>query len=135
MKCILQPQPLLILFAEIQRGAVCHGISFGRSRSLIITSQLRPLNADFRVVPGKTTLVAGVVKICDLIAEFGGIAQHQKAVGKALRNIIEDKAKFEELKSRYFGMEMTDGEIEIHSIDSVDDYYEIGERNHRSCLN
>jgi len=45
----------------------------------------------------------------------------------------EDKAKFEELKSRYFGMEMTDGEIEIHSIDSVDDYYEIGERNHICC--
>ena len=30
-------------------------------------------------------------------------------------------------------MEMTDGEIEIHSIDSVDDYYEIGERNHICC--
>lgn len=30
-------------------------------------------------------------------------------------------------------MAMTDGEIEIHSIDSVDDYYEIGERNHICC--
>ena len=28
---------------------------------------------------------------------------------------------------------MTDGEIEIHSIDSIDDYYEIGERNHICC--
>ena len=52
---------------------------------------------------------------------------------KERQQAIEDKAKFEELKSRYFGMEMTDGEIEIHSIDSVDDYYEIGERNHICC--
>ena len=53
--------------------------------------------------------------------------------GKERQQAIEDKAKFEELKSRYFGMAMTDGEIEIHSIDSVDDYYEIGERNHICC--
>lgn len=33
----------------------------------------------------------------------------------------------EDLKSRYFGLAMTDGEIEIRSIDSVDDYYEIGD--------
>lgn len=52
---------------------------------------------------------------------------------KERQQAIEDKAKFEELKSRYFGMAMTDGEIEIHSIDSVDDYYEIGERNHICC--
>ena len=52
---------------------------------------------------------------------------------KERQQAIEDKARFEELKSRYFGMEMTDGVIEIHSIDSVDDYYEIGERNHICC--
>ena len=52
---------------------------------------------------------------------------------KERQQAMEDKAKFEELKSRYFGMAMTDGEIEIHSIDSVDDYYEIGERNHICC--
>lgn len=52
---------------------------------------------------------------------------------KERQQAIEDKDKFEELKSRYFGMAMTDGEIEIHSIDSVDDYYEIGERNHICC--
>ena len=52
---------------------------------------------------------------------------------KERQQAIEDKAKFEELKSRYFGMEMTDGVIEIHSIDSVDGYYEIGERNHICC--
>ena len=28
---------------------------------------------------------------------------------------------------------MTDGEIEIHSIDSIDDYYKIGEKNHICC--
>ena len=52
---------------------------------------------------------------------------------KERQQAIKDKAKFEELKSRYFGMEMTDGEIKIHSIDSVDDYYEIGELNHICC--
>ncbi len=52
---------------------------------------------------------------------------------KERQQAIEDKARFEELKSRYFGMAMTDGEIEIHSIDSVDAYYEIGERNRICC--
>ena len=46
---------------------------------------------------------------------------------------IEDKAKFEELKSCYFGMAMTDGEIEIHSIDTIDDYYKIGESQSICC--
>ena len=46
---------------------------------------------------------------------------------------IKDRVKFEELKSRYLGLSMTDGEIEIHSIDHIDDYYEIGERNHICC--
>ena len=52
---------------------------------------------------------------------------------KDRQQAIEDKCRFEELKSRYFGLAMTDGEIEIHSIDSVDDNYEIGERNHICC--
>jgi predicted RNA-binding Zn-ribbon protein involved in translation (DUF1610 family) len=52
---------------------------------------------------------------------------------KDRQQAIEDKAKFEELKSRYFGLAMTDGEIEIHSIDSIDDYYKIGEKNHICC--
>lgn len=52
---------------------------------------------------------------------------------KDRQQAIEDKARFEELKSRYFGMAMTDGEIKIHSIDSVDAYYEIGERNRICC--
>ncbi|WP_168181924.1 PcfJ domain-containing protein [Duncaniella sp. C9] len=46
---------------------------------------------------------------------------------------IKDKTKFEELKSRYFGMEMTDGEIEIHSIDTINDYYKIGDKQSICC--
>lgn len=49
---------------------------------------------------------------------------------KDRQQAIEDKAKFEELKSRYFGLEMSDGEINLHSIDSIDEYYEIGSREH-----
>ncbi len=52
---------------------------------------------------------------------------------KERQQAIEDKARFEELKSRYFGMAMTDGEIEIHSIDTIDDYYKIGESQSICC--
>ena len=52
---------------------------------------------------------------------------------KERQQAVEDKARFEELKSRYFGMEMTDGEIEIHSIDTIDDYYKIGESQSICC--
>lgn len=52
---------------------------------------------------------------------------------KERQQAIEDKAKFEELKSRYFRMAMTDGEIEIHSIDTIDDYYKIGESQSICC--
>ena len=52
---------------------------------------------------------------------------------KERQQAIKDKAKFEELKSRYFGMAMTDGEIEIHSIDTIDDYYKIGESQSICC--
>lgn len=52
---------------------------------------------------------------------------------KERQQAIMDKAKFEELKFRYFGLAMTDGEIEIHSIDSIDDYYKIGEEQSICC--
>jgi len=39
---------------------------------------------------------------------------------------IEDQAKFMELKSRYFGLSMSDGEINPHTLDSIDEYYEVG---------
>ena len=42
------------------------------------------------------------------------------------RKAIEDQAKFMELKSRYFGLSMTDGEINLHTLDSIDEYYEVG---------
>ena len=52
---------------------------------------------------------------------------------KERQQAIKDKAKFEELKSRYFGLAMTDGEIEIHSIDTIDDYYKTGEKQSICC--
>lgn len=59
--------------------------------------------------------------------------RRKERMDKERQQAIKDRAEFEELKSRYFGLVMTDGEIEIHSIDSIDDYYEIGERNHICC--
>ena len=44
------------------------------------------------------------------------------------KKAIEDQAKFQELKSRYFGLEMTDGEINLHTLDSIDQYYEVGRK-------
>lgn len=44
------------------------------------------------------------------------------------QNAIEDQAKFEELKSRYFGLEMSDCEINLHTLDTIDAYYEIGKK-------
>lgn len=41
-----------------------------------------------------------------------------------------DEAKFEELKGRYIGLVMTDGEIVIHTLNSVTEYYDEGSRQH-----
>lgn len=41
-----------------------------------------------------------------------------------------DEAKFEELKGRYIGLVMTDGEIVIHTLNSVAEYYEQGKSEH-----
>ena len=41
-----------------------------------------------------------------------------------------EKAKFEELKGRYVGLAMTDGTINLHTLDSIAEYYEQGERQH-----
>ena len=42
----------------------------------------------------------------------------------------EDKATFEELKGRYIGLAMTDGTINLHTLDSIAEYYEQGESQH-----
>ena len=44
------------------------------------------------------------------------------------KKALEDQAKFQELKSRYFGLEMSDGEIILHTLDSIDQYYEVGRK-------
>lgn len=49
------------------------------------------------------------------------------------KRAIEDQAKFIELKSRYFGLTMTDGEINLHTLDSIDEYYEVGNRMNICC--
>lgn len=41
-----------------------------------------------------------------------------------------DEAKFEELKGRYIGLVMTDGEIVVHTQNSVAEYYDEGSRQH-----
>lgn len=45
---------------------------------------------------------------------------------KDRQQAIKDQKEFEELKSPYFGLAMTDGEINIHTLDTIDEYYEVG---------
>lgn len=44
------------------------------------------------------------------------------------KRAIEDQAKFIELKCRYFGLSMSDGQINLHTLDTIDDYYEVGRK-------
>lgn len=69
-------------------------------------------------------------------------AAHDEYVGKVNRRremerkererqqAIKDEATFKELKERFFGLALTDGEIEMHTPQSIDEYYEIGKREH-----
>lgn len=41
-----------------------------------------------------------------------------------------EKSAFKELKGRYIGLSMTDGVINLHTLDSIAEYYEQGEREH-----
>ena len=52
---------------------------------------------------------------------------------KDRQQAIKDQKEFEELKSPYFGLEMTDGEIQIHTLDTIDEYYEVG-KSQRLCV-
>ena len=77
-----------------------------------------------------------------LVAPLDLIAAHDEYVAKIERQRLKEQseknrqqaateqARFEELKSRYFGLEMSDGEINLHSVDTIDEYYEIGNRQH-----
>ena len=49
---------------------------------------------------------------------------------KTAKRAEEDEAKFEELKGRYTGLVMTDGEIVVHTLNSVAEYYDEGSRQH-----
>lgn len=43
---------------------------------------------------------------------------------------LENEEKFRELKGRFIGLVFTDNEIEIKTLDSVDEYYEVGRTQH-----
>lgn len=57
--------------------------------------------------------------------------QRAKEQREANRRKAEaDQAEFEELKGRYIGLTMTDGTIQLHTLDSVAEYYDEGTRQH-----
>ena len=69
-------------------------------------------------------------------------AAHDEYVAKVERQRIKeqreadrkraeaDEAEFAKLKGRYLGLVMTDGEITVHTLNSVAEYYEEGKRQH-----
>ena len=64
---------------------------------------------------------------------YVGKVNRQRAKERMLadrKKAEEDKAKFEELKGRYIGLAMTDGKINLRTLDSVAEYYEQGEKQH-----
>lgn len=59
--------------------------------------------------------------------------ERQRVKGKLeadRKKALADQAKFEELKGRFIGLTMTDGEINLHTLDSVAEYYEEGIHQH-----
>lgn len=44
------------------------------------------------------------------------------------KKAAEDKVRFEQLKSRFFGMVFTDGNITLHTPTTIDEYYDLGEK-------
>ncbi len=78
----------------------------------------------------------------NLVAPTDLQAAHNEYVAKVERQRIKeqreadrkraeaDEAEFAKLKGKYLGLVMTDGEIIIHTLNSVAEYYEEGSRQH-----
>ena len=68
LKCILEAEVILILFGNYQLNALLQG----------------PLDRDVGVVPHKSSLVAGMIKIGAFIAELRLVGKNEEPVRKAL---------------------------------------------------
>ena len=51
----MNARPFLVLIAEVQGGAVGQGIAFGGGAAPVPAQDFRPLDPDFRIVPGQKT--------------------------------------------------------------------------------
>ena len=87
LECVFQAQPLGILVAEVEFGAVFHLVALAGSRSLVLTFDLRPLDADLRIVPGQTALIARMIEVRNLVAELCLVAQYEESMRKALGDV------------------------------------------------
>lgn len=67
-------------------GIMTDTFPFCRRCSLIFSHQLRPPDADFRIIPGHTAFVIGMPEVVHLVAEFCHIGKNQEAMGKAFGN-------------------------------------------------
>lgn len=56
--------------------------------------------------------------------------QRQRDLERKKKKAIKDEAKFKKLKSKFFGIEFTDGEIRVHVIDNVLDFVAEGDTLH-----
>lgn len=86
-EAVPKSEPALILFGERKRGSVRKAVALCGGGACIVPAELRPANADLRIIPGEPALVARVVEVRDLVAEFCSIGEHEEAVREALGNI------------------------------------------------
>ena len=78
----LQRTPLLILFAQVEFGSIRKLIAFRRSTSGIRTDHIRPLDANFRVVPSQSAFISRMIEIGALIAELSVSLKTKKPCAK-----------------------------------------------------
>ena len=76
----------MVFITKIQWCAIVQLISFCTGCSLIFADEMRPLDANFGVIPGHATFVVGMPEIIDFVAKFSYIVEDQETMGKSFRN-------------------------------------------------
>ena len=80
VKCFRKDVEIHIALRQVQRGAVIETITGGISAAGIRTDDMRPLDADGRIVPRDAALIARCIEICHLIAELCDVGEHEEAM-------------------------------------------------------
>ena len=85
-KSILQSQPLLVFITQVQRSSIFQSVALCTCTSLVFALQLRPLDADFRIVPSHAALIVRMPEVVDFVAKLCFITQNQESMRKTFRD-------------------------------------------------